>query len=283
MKFTKITNLKTYLVKTGKGYPFPVYKTTGESNFIAGLLAGVKNAGKTNTMINMLEQEPHLLEGENKVYWFSNTQDDKVKLMLDKYPNFIYVGPLDNEPFFNLIDEIKSQTEEWKEKHKLVEVLQKHLNGEKISIEDMEIINNAPANFDFEEMNLDYPPINTIVIDDSMGSPLISGYNKDAKQFSRFFIAHRHYFTNVFIMSQHIKAISKPLRVNLNLIIIFPMRSIDIYSSIFGEFANLFKNDLKNFIDLMKVIEDRQNHSFLTIYQDKQKFVRVNFDEEVAF
>jgi len=286
MKIVKINDLKTGLIKTSGGFKFPNYKTTGESSFMAGLLAGVKNAGKTNTMCNILEIEKHLMEKDNKVLWFSGSRDDKVKLFEAKYPNnFIYIGALDLESFNNTIEMVKRNIEEWGKKFKLVSILEKYLLKHKLTPEELQELENASYcnDVDFENMNLEYPPIHSLVLDDSLGSDLISGYGKNAKIFQRFFIAHRHLYTNVFILSQHIKSISRPLRVNLNTIIVFPMRSTDIYSSIFPEFSNLFKNKLENFINIMNVIEEKNNHSFLTIYQDKNKFVRINFDEEVIF
>ena len=88
-------------------------------------------------------------------------------------------------------------------------------------------------------------------------------------------------YCNLFILSQYPKLINKVLRTNANIINIFPMRDESILYSIFPEFASLFKGDVKKFIDLMKIVEDRKNHSFLTLYYDATSWVRINFNELV--
>jgi len=286
MKIQKINNIKTSEIKVNKGFNFPKYKTTDENSFISCLVGGIKNAGKTNVSLNFLEIENHLLEKDNKVYWFSGTKDDKIKKFEEKYPNnFIVVGALEIETFKNVVETIDNNILEWKKKFRLVALLEKYLLKHKLLPEEIEELETCGycENIEFENMNLEYPPISTIFIDDSLGSDLISGYSKNSKIFQKWFIAHRHHFTNIFIISQHLKSISRPLRVNMSLIIIFPMRSTDIYYSIFEEFSNLFKNKVDNFINLMNLIEDRKDHSFITIFQDKNKFVRINFDENVIF
>ena len=59
------------------------------------------------------------------------------------------------------------------------------------------------------------------------------------------------------------------------------MRDESILYSIFEEFASLFKGDIKKFLEVMKMVEDRHDFSFVTIYYDKQQWVRMNFDELV--
>ena len=54
--------------------------------------------------------------------------------------------------------------------------------------------------FDFEHFNYDYPPIHTVMIDDSLGSPLISSRGKEAQIFNNFAIRHRHFFSNLFLI-----------------------------------------------------------------------------------
>ena len=59
------------------------------------------------------------------------------------------------------------------------------------------------------------------------------------------------------------------------------MRDESILYSIFEEFASLFKGDVKKFIEVMKMVEDRHDFSFLTIYYDATSWVRINFSELV--
>jgi hypothetical protein len=117
-----------------------------------------------------------------------------------------------------------------------------------------------------------------------MGSPLISSNNsKQAKEFQRYAIRHRHLFTNLFILTQYPKGINKILRSNANLMVIFPMRDQSIYGAIFPEISGLFRGRLSNLLETMDEIEKRNNHSFLSTYYDKHTFVHINWDEQVDF
>ena len=289
MKLTTISNVKSHLIPTSGGYPFPKYKSTGDNSFMFGLIMGIKNSGKSNLMLSILENEPHLLQKQNKVWFISPTVDDKVETFIKKYPdNFIYVDGLDIETWRDTIAKVEASVSEWKEMHKKIALLNRYLNKkttktltpeEMILLEEMNYLQNV----DFDKMNLEYVPINTIIIDDSMGSPLISGVSKQSKEFQRFAIRHRHLYTNLFILSQYPKGISKVLRANGNLLCIFPMRDHSIYQAIFPEISGLFKGRLDNLVEVMDVIEKRANHSFLTIYYDKLQYVNINFNERVDF
>jgi len=119
-----------------------------------------------------------------------------------------------------------------------------------------------------------------------MSSPLISSSNsKNGKHFLKFALKHRHspHYCNIFLMAQHIKTISKPLRVNMSMIIMFPFRDQNVLKTIFDEYSGLFEHKLQNFLDLIDEVERRKDHSFLLMYQDSAKFVRINFDESVSF
>ena len=287
MKLTKINNIHNSLIKTQKGHPFPVYKTTNENSFIMGLIMGIKNAGKTNVILNLLEHERHLLERGNKVWFISPTVDSKVKTFQEKYPdNFILVDGLDIDTFRDTLDKIQTDVDEWQETNKIIQLLKRYLKKEKLTPIELDQLQEVDflQNEDFSKMNLDYPNINTIIIDDSMGSPLITSNNsKQAKEFQRYAIRHRHLFTNLFILTQYPKGINKILRSNANLMVIFPMRDQSIYGAIFPEISGLFRGKLSNLLETMDEIEKRNNHSFLSTYYDKHTFVHINWDEQVDF
>lgn len=289
MKITKISNVLNHEIKTSGGHPFPAYNTTMENSFIFGLIMGVKNSGKTNLMLSILDHEPHLLQRGNKVWFISPTVDAKVKQYQDKYPdNFIVVDGLDLETWRDTLAKITTDVSESIELLKKIKLLEKYIKkGSKSKLEQDEIQLLEEANYlndvDFTKVNMDYPNINTIIIDDSLGSPLISGISKQAKEFQRYAIRHRHLFTNLFILSQYPKGISKTLRANANLICMFPMRDQSIYGAIFPEISGLFLGKLQNLIDAMTEVEKRNNHSFLTIYYDKIQYVHINFNEHIDF
>jgi hypothetical protein len=121
-----------------------------------------------------------------------------------------------------------------------------------------------------DEFNFHHPPRASLVLDDSMGSPLISSSNsKQGKEFTRWAIRHRHDFTNLFILTQHFKGISKPLRTNANAVLLFPSKDRATSKSIFDEFSS--------------VLDGEKVGSFLFIYYDKDKFLRLGFNQDVTF
>jgi len=274
MKIVKVNNYKNKEVKVNNKYNFPKYNISGTSNFYFGLIGGVRGAGKSSVMINLLENESVLLSDDNKVYFISPTKDGKVQMMIDKYPdNFVYVDELNLKNFESVLSMIKHRQDEWEYQIDLL------LNKNKYDDDFQSYIDRI-------DINLDHPPISTIVIDDSMSSPMISSANSKAgKEFIKMALKHRHapFYCHLFFLSQHIKMISKPLRVNCNLIIMFNFRDVSVYKTLFDEYSTLFDNKFENFLGLMERIEDMKNNSFLLLFYDSKKFVRINFDQEVVF
>lgn len=272
MKIIKVNQIKNNEIKVKNKYKFPTYNISGTNNFYFSLIGGVRGAGKSSAMINILENEKVLLEGNNKVYFISPTKDNKVEMMIDKYPeNFVYIDELTITNIKKVLSSIKTRLDEWE--------FQKNLLLEDDETDDDFIEYKSEI-----KINLDHPPISTLVLDDSMASPLISSaQSKAGKEFLTFALKHRHapYYCHLFILSQHMKTISKPLRVNCNMVLIFPFRDMNVYKGIFDEYSGLFENKLENFLNIMKKIEDRNNNSFLLIFYDSKKFIRINFDEEI--
>jgi hypothetical protein len=219
------------------------------------------------------------------VYFFSPTFDAKLVNFKDKYPDhFIWVEDFNIKTFTDVIATIKEEIKKWKENRILLDVFELYMKDKKkLDLEMIELLeeNNYLQDFDFENFSYDHPPIHTIIIDDNLGNSLISSRGKEAAVFTKWAIAHRHTYTNLFILSQYPKLINKVIRTNANIINIWPLRDESIYHSIFEEFASLFKGDIKKFLEVMKMIEDRHDHSFVTIYYDSSSWVRINFNELV--
>jgi hypothetical protein len=285
MKLVKLNGIRVNLPNSKGGYTFKKYNITGSSDFLFGLLFGIKNSGKTVCVLNYLIHEPHLLQGQNKVYFFSPTFDAKLSNFRDKHPdNFIWVEDFNVKTFTDVVATIKEEIKKWKENRLLLDVFELYLKDKKkLDIEMIELLeeNNYLQDFPFETFSYDHPNITTMIIDDNLGNPLISSRSKDAQIFTKFCISHRHVFTNIFILSQYPKLINKVLRANSNIINIWPLKDNSVLKSIFEEFASLFKGDINKFLEVMKVIEDRHDHSFATIYYDKEQWVRINFNELV--
>jgi hypothetical protein len=292
MKITKNhKDLKRRKIKEIGQYEFPKYKISGTKSFYFGGIFGVRGGGKTSAMLNILEIEKSImLTGANKVYFISPTCDSKVQHFIEKYPeNFIYIDELTVKNLDSTLADIKADVDEWKSKMELIDLLTIYLHDpKKLDEADMQKLEGANflETFDFDSVNMEHPPIATLCIDDSMSSPLISSSNsKNGKHFLKFALKHRHspHYCNIFIMAQHIKTISKPLRVNMSMIIMFPFRDQNVLKTIFDEYSGLFDHKLQNFLDLIDEVERRKDHSFILMYQDTAKFVRINFDESVNF
>lgn len=292
MKFIKNhKDLKRRKIKEIGQYDFPRYKISGTKSFYFGGIFGVRGGGKTTAMLNILEIEKDvMLKGANKVYFISPTCDSKVQHYIEKFPeNFIYIDELTVKNLDTALADIKKDVEEWKAKMELIDLLTIYLHDpKKLDEADIQKLEGADflETFDFDSIDTAHPPISTLCIDDSMSSPLISSSNsKNGKHFLKFALKHRHspHYCNIFLMAQHIKTISKPLRVNMSMILMFPFRDQSVLKSIFDEYSGLFEHKVQNFLDLIDEVERRKDHSFLLMYQDSAKFVRINFDESVTF
>lgn len=285
MKLVKLNNIQCKLPNSKGGYEFPKYKITGSNDFLFTLLFGIKNSGKTVAGLNYLIHESHLMENQNKVYFFSPTLDQKlINFQKDHPDNFIIIDEFNVKTFQEVVKKIKETVEKWKQDKMLLELFELYLKDKnKLDVECLQILedNNYLQDFDFENFNYDYPPIHTVMIDDSLGSPMISSRGKDAQIFNNFAIRHRHFYCNLFIMSQYPKGINKVIRSNSNNILIWQMKDRTIYEAIFPEFSSLFKGNVDKFIEVMQKIEDMNNHSFLFIYYDKEQFIRLNFDQQI--
>ena len=284
MKLVKLNNIKCNLPNSKGGYIFPKYNITSSSEFLFVLLYGIKNSGKTVAGLNYLIHEKHLMENQNKVYFFSPTLDQKlVNFQKDHPNNFIIIDEFNIKTFQSVVKEIKETVETWKENKIVLDVFEMYIRKKKLEPDMMELLQEHDflKDFDFERFNYDYPPIHTVMIDDSLGSPMISSRGKEAQIFNNFAIRHRHFFVNLFIMSQYPKGINKVIRSNSNNILIWQMKDRTIYEAIFPEFSSLFKGNIDKFIEIMQKIEDMNNHSFLFIYYDKEQFIRLNFDQQI--
>lgn len=290
LKTKKVNKYTNYAVKAKGGYKYPKLKTTGDDSFLFALFGGVRNAGKSNASLVLLETEAEtMLSGNAKVFFVSPTVDAKIRTFQEKYPdNFEVYDELNRENMDQVLSEMKSRYDDWIETKDAIDIYQKWLKDIPLNPMEEEIlaIHNYFEDFDFDDFTFAHPPINTVIIDDSMSSPMLSSpQSRDGKWFLKFACKHRHYphGCHLIFLSQHIKMISRPLRVNCNTIILFPFRDVSIYEDIFKEYSNLFKNKLENFIGVMNECERRDNHSFAFIYYDKKRFVRINLNEECQF
>jgi len=291
----KTTNIKNQIkikeLNFKSPYTFPTYQTTGDNSFMLGLIAGVRNAGKSTLVLNIIETEKkHLLQGDAKVYFVSPTKDAKIEYFIDKYPkNFVYVDELTVPSMKKILGEIEQRVVEWKNQYEAYEILSRYLkNPNSCSPEELFYLQemNFFQNDDFGKFDVEHPCLSTLVIDDSVGCPMIcEGRSKDGRWFQKFVLRHRHYpyYCNVFVLSQYIKAVAKYYRTNCSWVMLFPFRDFNCLKAVFDEYSILFKNNINNFLNLIEDIRKRDDHSFVNIYYDKIQYVRIGFNEECDF
>lgn len=289
-KVSKYINKK---IKTKGGYDFPKYNLTGISSFYFATLSGVRGAGKSVALLNILDiEKEHLLKGESIVYFISPTRDAKIDDFIEKYPdNIKYYDELTIKSFNAVLDDINERIDEWKQTRFIFELFERYLEKEDAVDEDeMNILMESgilDEDTDVKDMisnfNFKHPPISSLCIDDSLGSPLISSSNsKQGKEAIKFFIKHRHSYCHVFLLTQHYKGLSLNLRTNTNTVLLWPSKDRAVLKSIFDEFSPLFKGRMENYEEALQLVESR-SHSFLFMFYDEVKFLRLNFDREIRW
>jgi len=295
LKLKKVSKYVNSLIKSKKGYDFPAYNLTGENSFWFALLCGVRGAGKTNAMLQILSIEKKgMLTDDNIVYWVSPTHDAKVAEFSDKYPdNIKFYDELNIKVFNEIIDEIRERTQEWKQTKFIFDLFEKYLKEgqEKLGEDEVDILiksgildDDVDVKTMIDEFNFHHPPRASLVLDDSMGSPLISSSNsKQGKEFTRWAIRHRHDFTNLFILTQYHKSISRNLRSQTNAVLLFPSKDRSTSKSIFEEFSSVFGGKMENYLECLDMLDGEKVGSFLFIYYDKDKFLRLGFNQDITF
>lgn len=293
LKLKKVSKYISKAIRTKSGYTFPKYNLTGQSSFYFALLCGVRGAGKSNSLLQILDfEKEHLLKDESIVYFISPTRDAKVQDFSDKYEgNMRYYDELNMKTFNEVLDDINDRIREWKETKYIFDLFENYLKDEnKVTEEELNILYESgilDEDTDVPEMiknfNFHHPPRSTMCIDDSLGSPLISSSNsKQGKEAIKFFIRHRHSYCNVFILSQHFRGISKPIRSNTNMVLLWASKDRAVLKSIFDEFSPLFKGKMENYEEALDLL-DSHAHSFLFMFYDEAKFLRFGFDREITF
>lgn len=288
-----IKNIKQKDLDFKSPYTFPTYQTTDDNSFFLALISGIRNAGKSTLVLNILETEKKiLLSGENMVYFISPTRDVKLDYFIEKYPNnFTFVDELTKENMEDVLEKIKGRVDEWKQFNEAYAILEKYLKSPAtLTMEEVAFLEEYEYFANDEKLkngkfNFDHPPISTLVIDDSVGNDIIcEARSRNGKWFQKFVLRHRHYpfYCNVFILSQHIKSIARYIRINCNLVCLFPFRDRSLLKAVFDEYSVLFNGNLEAFLQIMDDIRERNCHESVNIYYDKKQFVRIGWDCEVV-
>jgi hypothetical protein len=67
------------------------------------------------------------------------------------------------------------------------------------------------------------------------------------------------------------------------MVLLFPSKDRGTMMSLFDEFSSLFAGKKENFIECLNMLDDEPVGSFLMIWYDRMKWLRLGFDREISF
>ena len=133
----------------------------------------------------------------------------------------------------------------------------------KMSDEDFEML--IDNNFEKEPYYYQYGPSYLIILDDILGSNVIS--KKTNNKLNKIIANHRHSHLNIFILTQYYRAIPKSIRSNVKQFFLWKIQDIIQMKIFYDEIANNFFNSFDEFKYVFINITS-EPHNFLCIDQD---------------
>lgn len=287
MQLKKINNIKKTLPPSIKSpYTFPKNNIFHDQTFFLSGIYGARGTGKSSVMKLLLENMPHFFDEDSKVYYISPTLNNDFAIYKSKN-NFVHVDDLNQQSFNEIVDEIKTRIEKWKRIFERIQILNKYLHKEEISLADLSMLeeSNFCEDIDIDKFNTSHPPQTCLIFDDNLASPLLSSQSSKAgKELFKFVLKHRHLYTHVFFLCQSYKYLQRAIRMNSNLNIFFPFRDRKVMQQVFDEFSGVFNEDYNNLVQCLDECENRRDHSFIMVYNENdKKEVRINFSELCEF
>lgn len=201
---------------------------------LIGAIVGSRGSGKTNCMINLI-QHYNKTKFFDKVYMFSPTSfgnDPKYQLLESKNHHFVYrkFSTYTDAIFKDVLDEIKSDIDEYKEwlkKHKIYKKFMKYGHKRMTPEEMIEI----DLMVDDESDTIEQPlcrwtqmPTSLLIFDDLVSNTEL--YKSSPRGiFYNFAILHRHLLCSLlFVVQTWSGAVPKQIRGNLSLAILFNLK-----------------------------------------------------------
>ena len=136
----------------------------------------------------------------------------------------------------------------------------------KMTDEDFEML--IDNNFEKEPFYYQYGPSTLIILDDILGSNVIS--KKTNNKLNKIIANHRHSHLNIFILSQYYRAIPKSIRSNVKQFFLWKIQDVSQMKIFYDEIANNFFNSFDEFKDVFINITN-EPHNFLCIDQDPKR------------
>lgn len=274
-------------------YPEPNKKHIPKCYFIM-IANGCRGSGKTVStvkMVSMMEEfgyhDPITKEKiKIKSFLFSPTaSSNPVFNALKSLDEENIINEYTDEKLIDIIDQIKAEREKVKEYQKYVEAYKKFENMSEQQLkksDDHEMFALLyQHNFiDYRELDKPYQYVYNIIIDDCLSSKEAFSQKK-ANALTRAVLNSRHIGINIIICSQNVKAISKSVRNNTDIWVLFKTKNQKVLmDDIYTEFSSIVSPD--EFLALFEKATSGSDHDALVIdakEPDKKDRFKKNFDK----
>ena len=273
-------------------YPLPYHTGVQRPYFIACAI-GCRNSGKSYSIVKMLANQE-----KSGLYDPDTGQDVEIRHILfsptlEGNPIFRSLKYLDDEDcipeytdqkLYDVLDEIKAYNDEVKEYKKYVTAYKKY---EKMS--DTEIEKSK----DYEMFALLYqhnfvhwrkleekkPRVVNIILDDCLSSKEAFS-NKKGSTLVKAVLNSRHLGVNVIIAAQNLKSITKAIRNNVDVWILFKCKNEKVLiDDLYPEISSLYT--LEEFLNYYNYATSGSDHDALVFdakEPDKKDRLKLNFD-----
>jgi hypothetical protein len=233
VQIQKIKGLENKDLKVVQAKPREAPHTMPNKAFI-GSIVGSRGSGKTNCLINLIKHYDGDVRYFDKVYMFSPTafgNDPKYDLLETQNHHFVYkkFSTYTDEIFKDVLDEIKSDIDEYKEWEKLHKIYKKFLKyGYKRltpqEVLEVEMMMNSEEELEEPVCRWEQIPTSLLVFDDLVSNTELYK-NSPRGIFYNFAILHRHLLCSLlFVVQTWAGAVPKQIRGNLSLALLFDLK-----------------------------------------------------------
>jgi len=282
MKIERIDGLDNDDIPVKNPYHFKSPKNLTSLHFHLGII-GAKGTGKTVALCNVV----NFYKGYfNNTFVICPNYENELKLKTTLPPNentFVYINPDDDtiqeilDYIHEQIDIYKSYRKELKEYKNDVAIYTKHINEGDDALTNYELERLDLMNYCFPvkpECEYSYYPTSLLIVDDCMNTDIF----RKKSLFTNTQIRNRHLFLSIIIVSQSYKGILKPIRLNLNWLILFRINDMKLLKEIHEENSSIFQN-VDQFMDVFGFATEN-DHDFLFV-DILKKDVRKNFNRRI--
>lgn len=258
--------------------PRPAPTGFPNKSFLA-LLYSSKGTGKTNTLVNILD-EYNKHKFFQKVYLFSPTakSDPKYQILENGNYQFKVFNNYSNEDFKEVVEEITADLKAWKEYERLKKLYDKARRAKKPELfNDDELLDLFMINWKDPEPPFEKEPYSLIIFDDLASNPELMKSGKSVA--NAFMLLHRHKLTSVIYSVQIFRnAVPRMVRNNLDWLVLGANKSKEVMTEVAEEFSSYASKD--EFVDMWERATQEPYNYFCINLMTQPRFSR-NFDEPI--